>query len=133
MKTLELINKIQASNTIEEKEINLLKNRSNKGEVIELNFMYNNEIELTKEHTAKGLKFLKSQLYTPTGKERTNHFFGHREVYVIDNFDCFNFNGFYDASTYGGMKNLVPIYIAFGLDGTNFEYYYFNGKISIIG
>jgi hypothetical protein len=130
MKTIELLNKIEATKVVTENEINLLKNRLNKGEVIDLSVIYNNEIEITSEQTEKGIAFLLNQWETPKGKERLNNPFGYREKETLETFERFYFVGFYDAGN-SYIKQMLPIYLVCGKE-TTFEYYY-NGKIQIIG
>jgi hypothetical protein len=130
MKTQALLSKIEQTKVIQENEILLLKNRMNKGEEIDLSIIYNNEITISEEQTAKGIKFLLNAWKTPKGKERINNPFGYREIDVLETFERFYFVGYYDAGRYGN-KNMLPIYLVCGKEKT-FEYYY-NGTINIIG
>lgn len=113
-----------------EKDINLLKNRANRGEVIEFD-LDNREYEITPEQTRKGLDFLNNLRRTPTGKERKNNPFGAREEEALDTFVCFKFDGLHDAGNQW-VKFYVPIYTVCGKD-TVFTYYYTRGGINIIG
>ena len=130
MKTIDLLNKIENVKVITENEINLIKNRLNKGEVIDLSIIYDNEIEITHEQTKKGIDFLRNQHKTPNGKERLNNPFGYREVEALETFERFYFVGFYDAGN-SYRKQMLPIYLVCGKEVT-FEYYY-DGKVQIIG
>jgi len=49
MKTIDLLKKIEETQTISESEIQLLKNRMNKGEKIDMDFIWNNDIQLSNE------------------------------------------------------------------------------------
>lgn len=133
MKTKELLEKIVKAGVITEQEINLLKRRMNAGEKIELpQSIYDGEINVTPEQSAKGWAWLKNQYQTPAGKERKNNPFGYREIDVLEAPDhYFYFVGFYDAGKYGNVYSL-PIYLVCGA-GTSFEYYVSGGEINIIG
>lgn len=130
MKTSDLLTKIEKSNSITESEIQLLKNRLNKGEKIDMEYIWNNEIKLTPEQNKKGIDFLMNQYITPSGKERTNNPFGYQEIEILKNFTYFELRGFYDAGNYNNSYYL-PLYICCG-DNNAFEYYY-NGEVNIIG
>lgn len=131
MKTNDLILQISKAGIITEREINLVKNRMNHCEDVDLYPIYDNEIDITCEQTKKGYDFLINLWKTQTGKERKNNPFGYREQNVLDSFEKFQFNGYYNngnrfASCY------IPIYLVIGKSGS-FEYYYSCGKINIIG
>lgn len=130
MKTSDLLKKIEQTNQISESEILLLKRRLNKGEKINMDYIWNNEINLTPEQNKKGIDFLLNLYETPKGIERKNHPFGYREIEVIKNFSHFTFSGFYDAGN-SYHSYYLPLYYCYG-DNTCFEYYY-NGKVNIIG
>jgi len=130
MKTKDLLKKIKESNLITESEILLLKRRLNKGEKIDMDYIWNNEIELTPEQNKKGIDFLMNQYISPNGKERKNNPFGYREIEILKNFTGFTFKGFYDAGNYYHSYYL-PLYDCNG-DNNSFEYYY-NGEVNIIG
>lgn len=130
MKTTKLLKKIEESNLITESEILLLKRRLNKGEKIDLDYVWNNEIALTPEQNKKGIDFLMNQYITPRGIERKNNPFGYREIEILKNFSHFEFRGFYDAGNYHNSF-YIPLYICCSADDA-FEYYY-NGKVNIIG
>jgi hypothetical protein len=130
MKTNDLLKKIEQSNSITESEIQLLKNRLNKGEKINLDYVWNNEISLTPEQNKKGIDFLMNQYLTPSGQERKNNPFGYREQEILKNFTHFELRGFYDAGNYL-HSYYIPLYVCCG-DNNGFEYYY-NGKVNIVG
>ena len=126
----QLLKKIEESNSITESEILLLKGRLNRGEKIDMSYIWNNEIELTPEQNKKGIDFLMNQYVTPNGTERKNNPFGYREIEILKNFTHFELRGFYDAGNYNNSYYL-PLYVCCGNNG-GFEYYY-NGKVNIIG
>ena len=131
MKTLDVLKEIEKTNSITEKQINLLKNRANKGEDIDFQYIWDNTPTLTSEQNNKGLKFLLNQWKTPKGKERINNPFGYREQEALETFEYFELAGFYDDFRYGQRKFLIPLYNVIGKD-SSFQYYY-NGEINIIG
>jgi hypothetical protein len=131
MKTNDVLKAIAEGNTITEQQINLLKNRMNRGEVIDIQFIWDGEIELTPEQNKKGIEFLLNLWRTPKGIERKNNPFGRREQRVLETFKTFYFHGFYDNSRYGQRAYYIPLYTCVGSDGC-FEYYY-NGECNIIG
>ena len=133
----DLLNKIKTEGKISEKDINLIKNRMNNdkmdAETTELvQWIWDNTPELTDDQNKKGLDFLMNQWKSPRGKERTNHPFGYREQGALETFKSFELAGFYDTSMYGGRKFYVPLYNVIG-DTNNFQYYYNNGKVNIVG
>ena len=132
MKTSDLLKKIETTLEITEQEVSLLKIRLNKGEKIDMSVIWDNEISITKQHTTKGLNWLRNEYKTPYGKERLNNPFGYREIDVLESDDItFYFRGFYDAGRYN-FHVYLPIYLVSGA-GTSFEYYVVGGKIQIIG
>ena len=131
MKTTEILKEVNESNSITEKQINLLKNRANKGEKIDFSSIWDNPPTLTEDQNKKGIDFLRNLHKTPTGKERQNNPFGYREVNILENFESFELAGFYDISRYGQRSFLVPLYNCNGKDGS-FQYYY-DGKVQIVG
>ena len=130
MKTTDLLTKIEETKVITEKEINLLKNRLNKGEKIDTSVLWDNEIKCTSEQNKKAIDFLMNQYQTPKGIERKNNPFGYREIEILKNFTHFELRGFYDAGNYNNSYYL-PLYVCCG-DNNGFEYYY-NGSVNIIG
>jgi hypothetical protein len=130
MKTIDLLKKIEQSNLITESEILLLKRRLNKGEKINLDYIWNNEIALTPDQNKKGIDFLMNLYITPSGTERKNNPFGYREIEILKNFTHFELRGFYNAGNYSHSYYL-PLYVCCG-NNNGFEYYY-NGKVNIVG
>ena len=131
MKTEILLKEIAESGIITEKQISLLKLRSNK-ESNNLYNLYDNEIECTAEQTKKGLVWLLNKWKTPKGAERKNNPFGYREQNVLEDENAkAYFNGFYDTgNSYATF--FVPIYEVVG-NGSSFEYIVTGGEIKIIG
>ncbi len=134
-KTKEVLANIKRSGVIEEREMNLLKNRlSNKGEgykeIKDFDFA-GEETEIKGTYAKKGLKWLNNLYKTPTGKERKNNPFRYREQLALETYQGFYFDGFFDA---GNMFNsfYVPIYTVSG-ENQSFQYYLSGGKIHIIG
>ena len=133
--TKQVLADIKRSGVIEEREMNLLKNRlNNKGEGYKLinDFDFaGEETQIKGTYAKKGLKWLNNLYKSPTGKERKNNPFGYREQLTLETFDGFYFDGFFDA---GNMFNsfYVPIYTVAG-DNNSFQYYMAGGKIEIIG
>lgn len=130
MKTEKAIEEIKRNGFITERQINLLKNRANRGEIT--NFYDIQYIHITQEQTEKGIKFLLNLYKTPTGKVRKNNPFSDKQAKVLETFVEFAFVGFYPKS-HGSTSYHCPIYLACGADG-DFEYYYdlWDGTINII-
>lgn len=105
--------------------------RKNAGEKFDDSVIWDNEIELSKDQSEKGLKWLKNLWKSPTGKERSNNPFGYREEKIIENFSGFYLRGFYDAGN-AYRSFYVPLYMVAG-DDTTMEYYVSGGKIHIVG
>ena len=125
---------VRANGFMSEKDMKLLKNRSNK-EVKDL-FDYNlyksiNDgygIPIDEEWANKGIKWLKS-LLKKNGEPKSGQSLGYREIDIIQTAEPsdFTFRGFYDAGRYG-FRNFLPLY---GIGGM--EYYVWGGKIQVIG
>lgn len=131
MRTEEIMQTVKETNIITEQQINLLKNRANKGEKIDFSYIWDNPVSLTEDQNKKGIDFLMNQYVTPKGKERVNSPFGYREEEVLKSFTGFELVGFYDIARYGQRPFLVPLYNCNGKEGS-FQYYY-DGKVQIVG
>lgn len=132
--TEDIINDAIKNNIISESDINLIKNRINRGEDVDLDAFYEKEgILLTPQQDQKGFQFLWDLYKTPTGKERGNNPFGWREQNVLENFDHFEVIDFYDATRPGGVKFVVPYYRVVSKEGDTFEYAFHGGQIHILG
>ena len=132
MNTQEILKQVETTNAISEQMINLLKRRLNSGEKIDLQYIWDNDIELERSQVKKAEKWLLNQWKTPAGKERLNNPFGYREQDVLETLETMYLRGFYDSARYGQTSWFVPIYIVSGKE-TSFEYYVNGGKIEIIG
>ena len=124
------------TNTITEKEINLIKLRMNNDKVDEftqeaIDFIWDNSPQLTSDQNKKGIDYLRNLWKSPTGKERANNPFGYREEEAIETFEYFELRGFYDAGN-RYRKFYVPLYTCVGAE-TSFEYYISGGEINIVG
>jgi hypothetical protein len=127
---------IMETNTITEKEINLIKNRMNNDKVDEatqqvIDYIWDNSPQLTPDQNKKGIDFLRNLWKSPTGKERTNNPFGYREQDTLETFEYFELRGFYDAGN-RYRKFYVPLYTCVGAN-SNFEYAFYNGQVNILG
>ena len=131
MKTEILLKEIAEKGVITEKQISLLKLRSNK-EQKNLYDLFDEEIQCTTEQTKKVLEWLLNKWKTPKGAERKNNPFGYREQNVLEDENAkAYFNGFYDAGN-SYVTFFVPIYEIVG-NGSSFEYIVTGGEIKIIG
>jgi len=121
-----------------EKEINLIKNRMNTGEKVDLSYLYEQRdttsegMLLTPEQNRKGYEWLMNQWKTPRGDERKNNPFGYREQDILDNFDHFELIDFYDAGNIN-RSFYVPYYEVVSKNGATFEYVMVGGEIKILG
>lgn len=136
MKTIttpQIISNAKNTKMISEKDILLIKHRSNR-ERKDL-WEYDEETEeilLTPEQTEKGYKFLYNLAYTPIGKVRKNCPFGYRELDTLEGENKgFTFDGFYNATSKYGC-DYIPLYTFFSSNGS-FQYYYLGGEIHIVG
>ena len=124
------------TNTITEKEINLIKLRMNNDKVDNftqeaIDFIWDNSPQLTSDQNKKGIDYLRNLWKSPTGKERVNSPFGYREENVLETFEYFELRGFYDAGNQF-RKFYVPLYTCVGTD-SSFEYAFYGGKANILG
>lgn len=133
-----VVKDIESRGYITENELNTIKHRLNHGKFDA------NQLDklvavgkITPEQTQKGLDWLKDQWKTPFGVERKNNPFGYREEQIIENFDHFTFEGFYEMANYEAVKmgihNYVPLYEVHARDGSSFQYYVNGGEVSIVG
>lgn len=112
-----------------EREMLLLKSRSNKAQKDLFNYNeFNEYIPLSEEWAEKGLKWLKS-LLKKNGEPKAGQNLGFREIEIIKNATPkdFSFVCFHDT----GNKfyyNYVPVYNVAGMD-----YFVFGGTIQVIG
>ena len=124
----------RANGVMSEKDMKLLKNRSNKEgkdffdyDIMEsLSSGYG--IPIDEEWANKGIKWLKS-LLKKNGEPKSGQSLGYREIDIIQTAEPsdFTFRGFYDAGRYG-FRYYIPLYGVAGM-----EYYVSCGKIQVIG
>ena len=131
MKTLndKIFENIHKRGYMEEREMLLLKSRSNKAQKDLFQYdEFNEYIPLSEEWANKGLKWLKS-LLKKNGEPKAGQSLGYREIEIIKNATPkdFSFVCFHDT----GNKfyyNYVPVYNVAGMD-----YFVYGGKINVIG
>ena len=114
---------------MEEREMLLLKSRSNKAQKDLFHYdEFSEYVPLSEEWANKGLQWLKS-LLKKNGEPKAGQNLGFREIEIIKTATAsdFAFMYFYDAGN-GWFRNFVPVYNVAGM-----EYYVFNGKINVIG
>ena len=104
MKTTEQIfSEIRETGFITEKDLQLLKNRSNKLGKDQFDYKIDIDIHLTKEQGAKGLQWLKKFIKKGV--------YGYREIAILETATAkdFIFDGFYNAGTFQNPF-FLPIY-----------------------
>ena len=132
MKTNETIfAEIKAAGFMTEKQMQLLKNRSNKAQKDLFNYDLDLDgygIKLDEEWTNKGLNWLKS-LIKRNGEPKAGQNLGYREIEIIKTATAsdFTFVCFYDAGN-RFYHNYLPVYNVAGM-----EYYVSGGFIQVVG
>lgn len=129
-----IFEEVRANGFMTEKDMKLLKNRSNKEgkDFFDYDLMESLSsgygIPIDEEWANKGIVWLKS-LLKKNGEPKSGQSLGYREIDIIQtaNPSDFTFRGFYDAGRYG-FRNFLPLY---GIAGM--EYYVSCGKIQVIG
>ena len=129
-----IFEEVRANGFMTEKDMKLLKNRSNKEgkDFFDYDLMESLSsgygIPIDEEWANKGIKWLKS-LLKKNGEPKSGQSLGYREIDIIQTAEPsdFTFRGFYDAGRYG-FRNFLPLY---GIAGM--EYYVSCGKIQVIG
>ena len=112
-----------------EKEMLLLKSRSNKSQKDIFRYdEFSDYISLSEEFANKGLKWLKS-LLKKNGEPKAGQNLGDREIEIIKNATAsdITFVCFYDNGN-GWYRNFVPVYNVAGM-----EYYVSSGFIQVVG
>ena len=112
-----------------EKEMLLLKSRSNKAQKDLFQYdEFNGYISLSEEFANKGLQWLKS-LLKRNGEPKAGQNLGDREIEIIKTAKAseFSFVCFYDSGN-GWYRNYVPVYNVAGM-----EYRVEAGKIVVMG
>ena len=123
-----IFEQIKSRGYMEEREMLLLKSRSNKAQKDLFQYdEFNEYIPLSEEWANKGLQWLKSLLKS-NGEPRKGQPLGYREIEIIKTAtpEDFTFIGFYDTGRY--YRNYLPLYRVAGM-----EYYYNGGQIQVIG
>ena len=132
MKTNETIfAEIKAAGFMTEKQMHLLKNRSNQAQKDLFNYDLDKDgygIQLDTEWANKGLQWLRS-LLKKNGEPKAGQNLGYREIEIIKTArpEDFRFNYFYDNGS-GWYHNFVPVYYIDGM-----EYFVEGGNIKVIG
>ena len=112
-----------------EKEMLLLKSRSNKAQKDLFSYdEFSDYIPLSEGWANKGIKWLKS-LIKKNGEPKAGQNLGDREIEIIKSATVsdFTFVCFYDAGN-GWFRNYLPVYNVAGM-----EYFVCDGKINVIG
>ena len=124
-----IIAEIAERGYITEKEINLLKCRSNREGRDVINYeLMGEDVPLTAEQGAKALLWLK-KLLKRNGEPREGQNLGYREINIIKNAteNDFSFVCLYDCGN-KWHSCFVPVYRCGGM-----EYYVLGGKINVVG
>ena len=112
-----------------EKEMLLLKSRSNKAQKDLFQYdEFSEYIPLSEDWANKGIKWLKS-LLKKNGEPKAGQNLGYREIEIIKSAtpEDFSFVCFYDNGN-GWHRNYIPVYNVAGM-----EYFVFGGNIKVIG
>lgn len=125
---------VRANGFMTERDMKLLKNRSNKDEkdyfdydlIESINAGYG--IPIDDKWANKGFVWLKS-LLKKNGEPKAGQSLGYREIEIIRSLkpEDFSFKGFYDAGNVW-HRCFVPLYDAGGM-----EYYVWRGQIQVVG
>lgn len=132
MKTINnttIIEQIKKRGYMEEREMLLLKKRSNAAQHDLFNYdEFSEYVPLSEDWANKGLQWLKS-LLKKNGEPKAGQSLGEREIEIIKSAtpEDFTFMYFYDAGN-GWYKNYVPVYHVAGM-----EYFVSGGSIKVIG
>ena len=124
-----IFEQIKTRGYMEEREMLLLKSRSNKERKDLFNYdEFTEYIPLSEEWANKGLQWLKS-LLKKNGEPKAGQSLGYREIEIIKSATAsdFTFVCFYDNGN-GWYRNYIPVYNVAGM-----EYYVSGGKINVIG
>ena len=114
---------------MEEREMLLLKSRSNKAQKDLFQYdEFSEYVPLSEEWANKGLQWLKS-LLKKNGEPKKGQNLGYREIEIIKSATAadFTFVRFYDAGN-GWYRNYLPVYNVAGI-----EYYVSGGFIQVVG
>lgn len=129
--TTKVIEGITKRGYILENEINLLKNRLNRGDSLVWDLWdIDTPLMISQEQTEKGLNWLTNQWKTPTGKERKNNPLGYWEQDILSKFDHFEFTDFASCGN-GWVCFYSPVYKVVDIYGDSFTYYVYGGQMVI--
>ncbi len=105
----QIFSEIRETGFITEKNLQLLKNRSNKVGKDQFDYDIDIDINITKEQGAKGLQWLKK--FVKKG------IYGYRELDILERAtdEDFIFKGFYNVGTFQ-YPNFLPIYDLCGME-----------------
>ena len=112
-----IIEQIKKRGYMEEREMLLLKSRSNKAQKDLFQYdEFNGYIPLSEEWSNKGLQWLKS-LLKKNGEPKAGQSLGYREIEIIKSAKAsdFSFMYFYDAGN-GWFRHFVPVYSVAGME-----------------
>ena len=124
-----IFEQIKTRGYMEEREMLLLKSRSNKAQKDLFNYdEFSDYIPLSEDWANKGLQWLKS-LLKKNGEPKAGQNLGYREIEIIQTATAadFSFVCFYDNGI-GWYRNFVPVYNVAGM-----EYRVEAGKIVVTG
>ena len=124
-----IFEQIKTRGYMTEREMLLLKSRSNKAQKdLFLYDEFSEYIPLSEDWSNKGLRWLKS-LLKKNGEPKAGQNLGFREIEIIKTATAsdFTFVCFYDAGN-GWYRNYLPVYNVAGM-----EYFVSGGKINVIG
>ena len=124
-----IFEQIKTRGYMTEREMLLLKSRSNKAQKDLFQYdEFSEYIPLSEEWANKGIKWLKS-LLKKNGEPKAGQNLGYREIEIIKTAKPseFSFVCFYDAGN-GWYRNYIPVYNVAGM-----EYFVYGGKINVIG
>ena len=124
-----IFEQIKTRGYMTEREMLLLKSRSNKAQKDLFQYdEFSDYIPMSEEWANKGLHWLKS-LIKKNGEPKAGQNLGYREIEIIKTAKPseFSFVCFYDAGN-GWFRNFLPVYNVAGM-----EYFVYGGKINVIG
>ena len=124
-----IFEQIKTRGYMTEREMLLLKSRSNKAQKDLFQYdEFSDYIPMSEEWANKGLHWLKS-LIKKNGEPKAGQNLGYREIEIIKTAKPseFSFVCFYDAGN-GWFRNFLPVYNVAGM-----EYFVYSGKINVIG
>ena len=124
-----IFEQIKTRGYMTEREMLLLKSRSNKAQKDLFQYdEFNEYIPMSEDWANKGINWLKS-LIKKNGEPKAGQNLGFREIEIIKTAKPseFSFVCFYDAGN-GWFRNYIPVYNVAGR-----EYFVYCGKINVIG